>query len=487
MATNSDKTNPSSSIDEVLNANTHQQTRLLKRTVLVVVVFTILVITLGVAWSFFSDKQFDGQADNTQPLPLDAPTSPQEQEAARQQFMQEIANYEQSIAPLLLNEQLAKFDSANVQRARELQKQALSSFANGRFLEGATTLNTSSEVIKEVEAAWLAKVNGRLSDAKQFFENGQIDRARLNLNEALQLDPFNQDGLAQQDRIEAFLPVQEAISALNIAKIENDIDKQIRWLQEIINLDPKRSVYQLELTKLLKIKKESEIATLVSRAFSALQNHNYVLASEYLSELQRLEPRHASIGEISSQLGTYHREKEKAKVLNMVRSLFEQQQFSETIAQGQLALATFPTNLELQRLVSDAQKIKNIEQSLDIFISKPERLQDARIRAAAKDSLTKAISAITQSNKVSDKVRQLSDLLTAASTLVPVTIVSDRQTDISVLGVGNVGKTSRKTIELAPGEYVFEGRRTGFKSKQVRIRVMADQAINITVVCDEKI
>jgi hypothetical protein len=68
-----------------------------------------------------------------------------------------------------------------------------------------------------------------------------------------------------------------------------------------------------------------------------------------------------------------------------------------------------------------------------------------------------------------------------------VTVLSDNQTDIRVLGVGNVGKTVSKQIELSPGDYVFEGRREGFKSKQVKLSISTKQATSITVVCDERI
>ena len=83
---------------------------------------------------------------------------------------------------------------------------------------------------------------------------------------------------------------------------------------------------------------------------------------------------------------------------------------------------------------------------------------------------------------------QLSKFISKATTPVEVVIKSDGKTEITVRKVGIVGKTHIKTINLRPGGYTFEGKRAGYKSKLVNLRVPFDGVgIEIRIVCDEQI
>ena len=483
----SNKSSASTQIDEVLQANADKRSLLFKRVLLFFAGILVIGVLVILIWQFSTSNNSQDSVNVATPVATENAPSKQALDAARTQFMQGMAMYEQTIAPLLSDERLIKFDRVNMQKAQALQNQALNSFASGGFIEGKSSLEESIETVKQVEANWLDAINTQLLDANRYFNEDKIDRATLSLNQALTLDPINQDALSLQTRIEAFLPVQDAIRAFNIAKTENNLSKQISALQQIVALDPNRSEYQTELNNLLKKQKDSKVATLVSRAYSSLESRDYAAANTYLSDLKRIEPSHSSIKDITSQLRAYNAQQEQTRVVDTVKKLFAEQHFSDVLTQGQTALATFPSSIELQRLVKQARDIQQVENALDAYIANPTRLQDTNIRVSAKETLKKAVSVITKSNDVAAKAKTLSHLLTQASALITVTVLSDNQTDIRVLGVGNVGKTVSKQIELSPGDYVFEGRREGFKSKQVKLSISTNQATSITVVCDERI
>ena len=67
-------------------------------------------------------------------------------------------------------------------------------------------------------------------------------------------------------------------------------------------------------------------------------------------------------------------------------------------------------------------------------------------------------------------------------------VVSDNQTNIIVRGVGVVGITLSKTIQLTPGRYKFEGKREGYKSKLIDVLIPYDKtSYRLSVICDEPI
>ena len=80
------------------------------------------------------------------------------------------------------------------------------------------------------------------------------------------------------------------------------------------------------------------------------------------------------------------------------------------------------------------------------------------------------------------------ELLKAYSKKVSVKIISDGVTNISVRGVGKVGLTNEKTIDLRPGRYTFEGKRIGYRSKLIQVEVPPNSGILVVeIFSDERI
>jgi len=80
------------------------------------------------------------------------------------------------------------------------------------------------------------------------------------------------------------------------------------------------------------------------------------------------------------------------------------------------------------------------------------------------------------------------DYLQQAQVPVSVAVVSNGATDVSVRRVGQVGKHKRKTIQLTPGLYEFEGRRNGYKSTLVELEIPYGVAnIEVRVEANERI
>ncbi len=91
--------------------------------------------------------------------------------------------------------------------------------------------------------------------------------------------------------------------------------------------------------------------------------------------------------------------------------------------------------------------------------------------------LTLAAAATTLKNRIVDYNR-----------LVDIWVVSDKTTQVSVRGVGQVGQVDKYKIQLKPGRYILEGRREGYRVKAVELTVTPDdRSIDVKVICDERI
>ncbi len=69
---------------------------------------------------------------------------------------------------------------------------------------------------------------------------------------------------------------------------------------------------------------------------------------------------------------------------------------------------------------------------------------------------------------------------------LPVRLVSDGLTDVSVLRVGRLGVFKEKTLQLRPGSYVVVGTRKGYRDTRVILEVAAGRpAEPVRVRCEE--
>jgi hypothetical protein len=114
-------------------------------------------------------------------------------------------------------------------------------------------------------------------------------------------------------------------------------------------------------------------------------------------------------------------------------------------------------------------------------------LSDSAIRGAAENSIASAIPLLPASASLATSAQTLAALIDKYSASVEVTVLSDSETFISVIGTGVVGKVNEKTISLSPGKYTLEGKREGFRSKRLDIEVKSGTPMTVSLVSDESL
>ena len=90
--------------------------------------------------------------------------------------------------------------------------------------------------------------------------------------------------------------------------------------------------------------------------------------------------------------------------------------------------------------------------------------------------------------RLEDQKNELSRLLKRASTPLPVQLVSDGLTEVSVFKIGRFGMFMAQDLELRPGNYVAVGIRPGYRDVRVEFRVAPEIDMQpVVVVCQEPI
>jgi hypothetical protein len=147
-----------------------------------------------------------------------------------------------------------------------------------------------------------------------------------------------------------------------------------------------------------------------------------------------------------------------------------------------------PANRDITDGLALAQTINRLRARAARHLAAPGRLASVAVATEA-GSIVDAIAPLrADSPRLAAQADALAGLVAAYGVKVPVRIVSDGKTNITVRGVGIVGKITERTIELRPGQYTFEGIREGFQAVLMRVDIPPGQAdLVLEIVPDERI
>jgi hypothetical protein len=138
--------------------------------------------------------------------------------------------------------------------------------------------------------------------------------------------------------------------------------------------------------------------------------------------------------------------------------------------------------------LSHAREMSALHKRLDEYVSDPDKLSVPSVQQKA----TLLVVDITRMPEIGPRLAgqrdELSRLLKRAVTPIPVALVSDNLTSVSVYRVGNLGNFTRRQLELRPGTYVAVGIRPGFRDVRREFRVAPEIEMQPVVVrCEEQI
>lgn len=480
------------SVDERIDSVSSEAKQSAKRGAIIACVIIFGALLIWFANNLVNHQSSDEREPIAEASSQERAYSVAQREQARTNFIQALNDFEQRFSVALDDPAILNFDTSAVNEIVQSKEKATINFASSAYIQALSDLDTAVSQAKSLQARFDKAFKESLSIAQEAFELEQTSQAQLALNRAFELKPNSQLAQDLQARLDALAPVQKAIESLRIAQAENNKIKQISALRAILSKDPARLEYHKQLDDLLAQQKNNQISQALEKGLSSLQQNDLVKAQQQNALLQKLAPNAPGVKEFAQQLQRQSKTLELQASIRNIENLAKQQQWQEVKAQSSLLLTSFAQDPYLRGINNKAIQILNIQSRLEQFIQRPHRLQDSNIYRQAKQALMAAVSVITDSQDVSNQVKQLSELMELATQKVSVEVLSDNKTNIRVLGVGNIGFVEQKIIELAPGSYRFEGKCEGFQSKIVTlilkpVESSAEAANQIKVVCDERI
>ena len=377
---------------------------------------------------------------------------------------------------------------AVVERIRLAGEKALEAHRDGDSESAVRLLTGAAQEAEEWVRSEEARFRIALQAAGDAYAAGNAADARIHIVQALRQRPDDSEAKQWEARI-AHLPelLAERRKAED-ARVAGRLREERAALRRIVELDPDDAGARERVAAIDRELREQAFARAVAQGRQAVENRALEPAKQALAEAQRLDPEHADTRQLRTRVAALERTLDRDGHLAAAEQAAERDDWQAALAAFEAARAIEPTHDAAVSGSGLAIRIVEAQRAVDEFLSRPERLGAPRVADAARDALRRAAALTALSPRLAHGAAGLERAIEAARTPVPVRIVSDEETEVGIRGVGTVGRVRERTIDLLPGQYVFEGKRRGYRSKLVDVVVQAnlDVPIEIRIVCDER-
>ena len=406
----------------------------------------------------------------------------------RKALQSRLTNIKSKVENTLKNSDLIAWDTTRSDELKSLVDDAYFEYAGSQYSKSHTVLDALEQkhdlFVKDYEGVFKTS----FTQAKSAFENKDMSLA-IKLNQfTLQLNSQYNPALLLQKRIDAYQQVNSLYEEARIGKVENNLIKQRSAYQKIINLDPLEEKAKESLARVNKHLVDIAFSTSLREAVNAIDAADFSAAQSALSKAASLKNNRPELATIQARINAEKRAlgASAAEQQLMVFVSSDEWPTVKMLAQG--ALKKYPSNVNIQRVLDSANQIQSANNRLDGYINRPERLSDSNILQRAIETISQYSSLTGLSSKLAIKIAQLETLLDKENNPIDVTVKSDNDTYIKVIGVGNVGKTSSKVIQLKPGRYQIQGSRKGYRSKIISLVVeKSTSPIVVSIECTERV
>jgi len=415
-------------------------------------------------------------------------TAPQDASKLREQFKQQLRAYETDIAPALAEANLKAWNANTEQELNTLKDSATASFATGDYMAALQSLTRLESIARQVLAQREDIFSSQFTLAEQALAAENTSEAKLHIGKALQVKPDNPEALKLAQRIDALPKILALLKKASIAQTENNPEKEYIAVAEAFKLAPDRPGLKQRQQALSEQIRENRFAPLITLGLEQAKKGQLRSARASFDTAKRLYPGRSELHVLQEAIGKLAVSLDLGTAIRRGKAAIAQDHWVKAQSVYVAAAQRHPDNKTIQDGLQLSNKLVSLHRSITNYLSRPERLSARNVAAGAQQALDQTRIFARNSQSLAQKAAALRAMLANANVKIPVTVTSDNQTYILVRGVGKVGFTEERTIQLKPGIYTFEGLREGYKSKLVEVRIpIGTSSFGVKVVCDERI
>ncbi|WP_339777821.1 hypothetical protein [uncultured Methylophaga sp.] len=447
---------------------------------------------MALIWWASAPKTSSNNVETEKPLDI-VDISPQEtvsedQETLRQQYLDAYAHFENTIKPELNKIDLPTWDKPLADRLNANESAAIKQFGEAKYVQANATLEALIKLSETTITDSQNQFESAMQTAQQAFDNNQYEQAKAAISKALMLDSSSIQASELAERIELLPEIAALVEQIEVAKVENNRQTELTLINQLLTLTPEREALKQRAQALQTTLNNQKFQSLISQSYAAIDDGRIEAAKSALSQARNIYSNRSELSDVNTAIQQYEKNQRIQSGLTIAAQAESNDNWQAVKTNLEQVVKENPNNKSATEKLAMANNILSLNKQIDDYLESPYRLSNNQLAAQARAAINAAAAYRNESLSLTRKSRELETVLTAVNQTVPVEVRSDNQTFIQVRGVGNVGVVDSKVIQLKPGQYTFEGKRKGYKSKLVEVTIPYDvNRFSLTLVCDEPI
>jgi len=480
---------------KLVEAKAKQRDQLIKAIIgLITVSLLCAVVILFISYGHINDDTEVVSLSNTIEIeqnilavsPIQSQIVPDEQ--LRQSYINALSYYENALRPELNKIDLEKWDQARSQRLVLLEDEALSKFSVADYVGAVSSIEELKQLAQAMITDSQRAFEQVLSSAQSAYDADSYDDAKFQIANALMLDITSIEAEALSTKIDKLPEILALVEEVNTARVENKPEKELNLINELIKLDPEREAVVKRKQVLIDSINNTNFNSYIAQSYQAIKQGNAGKAKQKIIAAKNIFPNRQEVGDAVRALQELEKKQHLKRYQQKAQSAIASDDWVTAKKQLELALREQTNDKVIQNTLIKATSIIALNNEFEQQLKNPYRLSNKQLASRMKDKTIQASALVDASPSLNKNTQKLSHLIDSMTKKISVEIVSDNQTNILVRGVGVVGITQLKTIQLIPGRYTFEGKRKGFKSKLIEVLIPYDQtSYRLSIQCDEPI
>lgn len=376
---------------------------------------------------------------------------------------------------------------AALERISQHQLRAEEAADEGDLDAALQLLTTALHEGEALRTAAEDRFKANIGAAAAALQKEDVNTARAHAEQALQQRPESKDAKQLEARIGRFLALRAARHAAEDARIAGRPQAERAALEKVLKVTPGDAAAKARIAEIGRLEEERQFGRFIAQGRQAVADRDAALARAALGAAEKLRPKHADTAVLRKELAEFQRILSRDKHLADGAQAANRDDWEAAHREFDAARVLDPAHGGAIMGGDLAARIMDSRRAIGNYLARPARLATPEIAAAARNTLEEASDLLELSPTLKSMASELEEEVGLQQTPVVVIVLSDGETDIGIRGMGRIGRTERREIQLRPGVYAFEGRRRGYRTKLVQIRVVAGSGpIELQIVCDEQ-
>ena len=370
-------------------------------------------------------------------------------------------------------------------------------YRTGNYADAARAYQESDQALAALQSQRRNEFERVLGEAEAAMVAGDAETALAQFSLAALIDPSSVEADKGVRRAQVLDQVETLLAEGRLLQQNGDLQTARERFREAAALDSEHPRIAELVAENEQLQLEARFNAAMSEGFALLQQS---LSDEAVTAFERalqIKPGNIQAEEAINQTRTEMTLAEIAAQRERALELESQENWAEAVAAYQQVLELDPNLVFAQEGLDYSQRRLQLDTLLQTNLDDPVRLSDSAALFEAEEVYNIAADLLrdlqtdtdmTAGPRLTSQVERTGELLQTMQVPVPVTLLSDNNTQVTIYQVGQFGAFSEKILELKPGRYVAVGTRPGYRDVREEFVVGFGQSQStLSIQCSEQV